>query len=673
MTKIKKICVLTLSIVIFILGFSLACYAVDEQTEPIKISGVSAVSEPYAIKIKWDIQENVTGYKIYRRVGNGKSTLIGEVSDGMVNSYYDNNVSSGKTYYYSVKAFNETTESKISKECKQAFVSSPKNVKVVNKRNYVNVTWSKLKGAKEYRVYRAVENGGWKKIATVKNNVFAYKDKAIKHSVTYKYTVIAKYGNLWSAKGGGIKNEYFQYPSVLSLKNKENNIIFSWNAINGASAYSVYRMNDDSGKWVLIDTVSETKYIDENIENGKSYYYTVRALSENGGVSYFLPSDKFIAIFKPEDLKLSNVSGGVRISWKKSAVSEGYMVYKAEKGKWVKIATLKGQKNTYFDDKAVKNGKEYQYTVKSYHSGIGGSYENYGVTETYYAAPTLKISQSSKGVSLSWSATTKGISYSVYHKTDGGSWTELTKVLFLNDRSFLHKTPVYGEKNHYKIVVNGTEVDTFSYTRSVYGINPNKKLVALTYDDGPYSPVTNKILDTLEKYNCRATFFVVGNRVNTYKKSVVRAVQLDCEIANHTYNHQILTRAKKSVIESEINKTNSAVKKVTGITPTIVRAPGGSINSSVKKYVKYPLINWSVDTLDWKNRNAKSIVKIIKTNVEDGSIILMHDLYKSTGEATATIVPWLIKNGYQIVTVSEMMAYEGVNMKSGKVYYSAYK
>lgn len=104
-----------------------------------------------------------------------------------------------------------------------------------------------------------------------------------------------------------------------------------------------------------------------------------------------------------------------------------------------------------------------------------------------------------------------------------------------------------------------------------------------------------------------------------------------------------------------------------------MRAPGGSINSTVKSAVKYPLIQWSVDTLDWKSRNAKSVVSVVKSNTKDGSIILMHDLYESTAEATKTIVPRLKSQGYQMVTVTELMQIRGYDLKAGEIYYSGYR
>ena len=103
-----------------------------------------------------------------------------------------------------------------------------------------------------------------------------------------------------------------------------------------------------------------------------------------------------------------------------------------------------------------------------------------------------------------------------------------------------------------------------------------------------------------------------------------------------------------------------------------MRPPGGSFNNStVKNNVGAPIIMWSVDTRDWESRNSSKIVSNIKNNVCDGSIVLMHDLYDSTASATETIVPWLVNNGYQLVTVTELMDAKGITMQNGTAYYSA--
>jgi len=191
-------------------------------------------------------------------------------------------------------------------------------------------------------------------------------------------------------------------------------------------------------------------------------------------------------------------------------------------------------------------------------------------------------------------------------------------------------------------------------------------MVALTYDDGP-SQYTSSILDTLEKYGGKATFFVVGERVSTYSSIVKRAYNMGCQIGNHTYNHTILTSVSLAVIQSQISATNTAVKNVTGVAPTVMRPPGGSYNSTVKSTVGMPIILWSIDTLDWKTRNSASTVSAVLNNVKDGDIVLMHDLYSATATASLTIIPGLISKGYQLVTVEEMALLRG-GMSNGVVY-----
>ena len=201
-------------------------------------------------------------------------------------------------------------------------------------------------------------------------------------------------------------------------------------------------------------------------------------------------------------------------------------------------------------------------------------------------------------------------------------------------------------------------------------IDPSKPMIALTYDDGPYSPVTNRILDALEAVGGHATFFVVGNRVSTYESAVRRANSLGCEIANHTWNHTSLTSLSASDIAWQISRTNSAVKNITGKTPALVRPVGGAVNSNVKNAVNYPMILWSVDTLDWKYRNADSVYSRVIGHVHDGDIILMHDLYPSTAAASERIIPELVRQGYQLVTVDELAAYKGYRL-SGHTTYSS--
>lgn len=199
-------------------------------------------------------------------------------------------------------------------------------------------------------------------------------------------------------------------------------------------------------------------------------------------------------------------------------------------------------------------------------------------------------------------------------------------------------------------------------------IDKNKKMVALTYDDGP-SIYTPRILKTLKENNSVATFFVVGNRVPMYSDTVKKAYGMGCEIGNHTYEHKILTRADAAGIRNQVSRTNVAVKKITGTDPIVMRPPGGAVNNMVKSQTGMPMILWSIDTLDWRTRNAASTKTAVLDHVKDGDIVLMHDLYEATANASTTIIPTLVERGYQLVTVSELAECRG-GMKDGCLYYS---
>ena len=140
------------------------------------------------------------------------------------------------------------------------------------------------------------------------------------------------------------------------------------------------------------------------------------------------------------------------------------------------------------------------------------------------------------------------------------------------------------------------------------GLDPDKPMVALTFDDGPYTPVTGKILKVLKKYDARATFFVVGNRVPQYEDMVKKAYEQGNEIATHTYNHANLTKLSKKGIKSELNKSKKVIKDAIGCSYSTLRPPGGSINDTMRSVIKVPMIYWSVDTEDWKSRDAKSVL-----------------------------------------------------------------
>lgn len=192
-------------------------------------------------------------------------------------------------------------------------------------------------------------------------------------------------------------------------------------------------------------------------------------------------------------------------------------------------------------------------------------------------------------------------------------------------------------------------------------------MVALTFDDGP-GKYTNDILTCLEKYNARATFFVQGKNVAGYKSVLARAVSLNCEIGNHTWSHVNLAKSSLGTISQQIASTNNAVYGATAKYPTLYRPPYGSYNKTVLNAVPMAAVMWSVDTLDWKTRNAAKTLASVKKDTKDGSVILMHDIHYQTSQAVESVVRWLLKQGYQLVTVSELISHGGTPPVNGKVY-----
>ena len=213
------------------------------------------------------------------------------------------------------------------------------------------------------------------------------------------------------------------------------------------------------------------------------------------------------------------------------------------------------------------------------------------------------------------------------------------------------------------------ETTSKSATTKNRKIDSKKPMVAITFDDGPNGTATPKILNTLEKYGVVATFFDLGQNISNFPKVVKREESLGCEVASHTYSHKNLNTLTTKQIQNDLNKAIKAYENVLGHKPALVRPPYGNANTTVRKAINYPLINWDIDTLDWKSRNASKILnEIHKFKDYDGRIILMHGIYDSTADAVAKLVPELINKGYQLVTVSEMAKYKGITLKPGKVY-----
>ena len=203
-----------------------------------------------------------------------------------------------------------------------------------------------------------------------------------------------------------------------------------------------------------------------------------------------------------------------------------------------------------------------------------------------------------------------------------------------------------------------TEIRSARVSRPVdmRGIDVDAPMVAITFDDGPdTSDITTRILDTFATYGGHATFFQLGSRAESYPDRIQRMIDEGHEVGNHTYDH---SHMGGDVTRDDIVSANDAIEEAGGIRPVSFRSPGGNTTDFIRQICteeNMSLYYWSLDTRDWYTRDAESVISVIKNNVSDGDIILMHNIYGSTAEAVQQIVPWLQEQGYQLVTVSQLL------------------
>lgn len=191
--------------------------------------------------------------------------------------------------------------------------------------------------------------------------------------------------------------------------------------------------------------------------------------------------------------------------------------------------------------------------------------------------------------------------------------------------------------------------------------------VAITFDDGP-SKHTPKLLDYLKENDIKATFFIVCNRINSFKGTTKRIVAEGHELGYHSWSHKNQKKLTTDKIKSDFKKSSEIVEDLTGATFTLWRAPGGSINDRVLDAIDLPHIMWSLDTLDWKYRDADYVCRTILNKADDGEIILLHDLHKTSVEGAIEAMKVMQAGDYEFLTVTELLSRNGTAPSNNKNY-----
>ena len=213
-------------------------------------------------------------------------------------------------------------------------------------------------------------------------------------------------------------------------------------------------------------------------------------------------------------------------------------------------------------------------------------------------------------------------------------------------------------------------LDSQTIQSRIRTIDPTKPMLALTFDDGP-SEVTDRILKVLMDNDARATFYVIGNKLEENADVLKRTAASGNEIACHTWSHVKLTTVSASTMRSQITRTNDLIREITGVEVKLMRPPYGNQNATLRSVCKdlgIVITRWEIDTLDWSSRNTNKVYKAIMNGAGNGQIILCHDLYPTTAAAVEKAIPDLIEKGYQLVTVSELLSFHKDGPVPGKVY-----
>ena len=203
--------------------------------------------------------------------------------------------------------------------------------------------------------------------------------------------------------------------------------------------------------------------------------------------------------------------------------------------------------------------------------------------------------------------------------------------------------------------------------------DPARPMVALTFDDGP-TEYTPQVLDLLERYGARGTFFVMGKNLNEKTRPILqRMADMGCDIGMHDLTHRDLTKLSTSINIQRIEQMRSLISAQIdgGYDTHLLRPPFGKLNQAVRRACKagnVASIRWSVDPRDWSSKDPKAILKIVKKETKDGAILLFHDRLDTTVTALEAVIPYLQAQGYDLVTITELIESSGQSIRYGEDY-----
>lgn len=424
------------------------------------------------IRVKWNTVKGASQYRVFRKIGDGdwfsKNTTSGT-------TFTDNDVKNNLTYTYYVRAMDASGNYIGTYHSGKSitYFSTPQTKDCVRSGSNLVVSWDPVEGVSNYAIYRKISTGEWIKVGTSSGT--SYSDSSMPSGTYCEYTVACAdaSGNPVSAYGvNTVGTESFKaIPILLSVKNVDGGVTITWQAVDKAQKYKVYRkIGDNTAKFTEVKTLNATTWTDTNVSNCKKYTYTVCVCdTSDNDESMYNTTGLSITYYDPPTIStVKNTADGVEITWNKLDGVPNYKIWrKTGNGTWTVLTTVNGANAGYvYVDKNVVNNGHYNYTISAVANSESG-YKDPGKDTTFYAAPVINSVTTKDGsIVISWGVVETVTGYRVQRKVDGGTWTDV--VSSQTARTYTDTSVTSGKKYAYRIcsLVSGAKVSGYRTTES---------------------------------------------------------------------------------------------------------------------------------------------------------------------------------------------------------------
>lgn len=340
-------------------------------------SKLTLTNDDGKVVVSWPAVAGATDYRVYRRVidTDGYVCEWEPFKKITATSYEDKTVKSGVEYEYAVRVYSNDSNSDLYSEKGIVYLDIPE-FSIEGTVKGVKISWGKVAGAKEYKIYRKYSGGSWKAIKTVTSKTTSYTDTSLSSGKTVYYKIVAVNGS--STSDYEYHKMYYLATPEVSVKNISTGVRVSWKKVSGATSYEVYRKAGSAKSWKKIKTTKSTAYTDKSVKSGTTYKYTIRAVSSSGKSKYGSTAyEKIRFLSAPKLEKIKSTKSGVTVYWDDVKGASKYHIYrKTGSGSYKLIKTVSGKSTVKYLDKSAKKGKTYSYRVYAGYSSYKSSYKS---------------------------------------------------------------------------------------------------------------------------------------------------------------------------------------------------------------------------------------------------------------------------------------------------------